>query len=76
MKILWKAAWKILKRNKLQIDTQVCVRCGLCFNVCNHQAIKKMHDNQYEILTEKCHRCYHCKEQCPKQAIKCVQSNK
>lgn len=62
-------AWKLLKRQELEIDSEKCVRCGKCARLCHHNAIMKTPENKYEIQTDRCARCYHCKENCPKQAI-------
>lgn len=68
-KPLVKAAWKILGRKELRINTEKCVVCGKCYKICHHNAIEKSGTGTYVIQTDKCMRCYHCKVNCPKHAI-------
>lgn len=65
-----KLMWKITGRKELEIDTEVCIKCGKCAKVCRHNAVEKTEAGGYAIQTEHCVRCFHCKKNCPKEAIR------
>lgn len=53
---------------KAVIDENKCIKCGLCQNICPHQAI----NNNIEIINERCLGCSLCAKECPQKAINMV----
>lgn len=53
--------------NKLKINPQKCIGCGLCEKLCPMKNIKLVNDTA--ISGNKCTMCYRCINKCPKQAI-------
>ena len=53
--------------DKLKIDHQKCIGCGLCKSLCpmGNISIK----NELAVSSDKCTMCYRCISRCPKQAI-------
>ena len=53
--------------DKLKIDHQKCIGCGLCKSLCpmGNISIK----NGLAVSSDKCTMCYRCISRCPKQAI-------
>ena len=48
---------------KLKIDTAVCIRCGLCREVCPQDAVHpKLHDihHWFEVVADECTGCGEC----------------
>ena len=52
---------------KAFIDKNKCAKCGNCFAVCSHDAIKEF--KGYEVINERCLGCGQCFNHCPVQAI-------
>lgn len=50
-----------------KIDTNKCIRCGICENECYFDAIS--FDGEYHIDAVKCKTCGQCYEACPMSAI-------
>ncbi len=60
--------WKTKRyTNKLKIDPQKCIGCGLCKSLCPMEniSIKK----KLAVSGDQCTMCYRCISRCPKQAI-------
>lgn len=60
--------WKTKRyTDKLKIDHQKCIGCGLCKSLCpmGNISIK----NGLAVSSDKCTMCYRCISRCPKQAI-------
>lgn len=56
-------------RKALEVDTQKCIRCGLCEGICPNKSIK-LSPNKYPVFDEKrCCFCDLCRKACPRSAI-------
>ncbi|MDE5909757.1 MAG: 4Fe-4S dicluster domain-containing protein [Lachnospiraceae bacterium] len=53
--------------DKLKINPEKCIRCGLCERLCPMRNIKLTND--IAVAKNKCTMCYRCINNCPKQAI-------
>lgn len=51
-------------------EEQLCTRCELCINSCNHYANSFNDGNKYEMNYHHCTFCQHCVKVCPSGAIK------
>jgi len=51
--------------NVAQIDSTMCVQCGMCLQVCRFQAISA----NYQIIPTSCEGCAACTVRCPTEAI-------
>lgn len=51
---------------KAYIDNEICIKCGICKDICPHDAI----DNNIEIIETRCLGCHKCANSCPQKAIK------
>jgi MinD superfamily P-loop ATPase len=54
---------------KMRIDPQECVSCGLCFNACRFNAIRKTDENSYMVIEDNCEGCGACLQVCPAGAV-------
>ncbi len=52
---------------KTKVDSDKCIKCGLCASLCPMNNIKLADDKI--IFENKCTMCYRCFANCPKQAI-------
>ncbi len=53
-----------------RIDPKLCVRCGVCKDICSQNAIFiAQNDGAYKIDRSKCIVCMCCSESCPQHAI-------
>lgn len=59
--------------DKLKIDSEKCVGCGMCVEICPMKNI--MLQEEKAIAGEKCTMCYRCVSKCSKQAITLLGSN-
>lgn len=50
------------------IDQEVCIKCGLCADICRFHAIPLI-DNEYRVSTLDCEGCGYCEKVCPVKAI-------
>ena len=50
------------------IEPQLCMHCGLCYDICPYDAINKI-DGKFEVDEEKCKYCGACKNACPANAF-------
>lgn len=48
-------------------DSERCVGCGTCINLCPENAISL--DNPFHVDRDRCTLCFKCLEQCPGQAL-------
>ena len=55
---------------KAIIDSEKCVKCGVCKSVCPHDAI--IEGEAYSVKKERCLGCTQCAKQCPNNAIEMV----
>ena len=53
--------------DKLKIDTDKCIGCGLCANGCPTKNIRIV--NGKAVANNNCTMCYRCISRCPKEAI-------
>jgi len=53
----------------IKVDTEKCIGCGICFDVCPHDVFKI--ENKKALITDKdaCMECGACKMNCPVDAI-------
>ena len=55
---------------KISIDQDLCIKCGICVEVCPFGLIQKTSDHRYIIPhPELCTECSACKKNCPVDAI-------
>ena len=57
------------------IDQELCVKCGICRDVCPDDAVK-VNDEHYEIDYDYCKGCGICAHECTADAIEMVQEEK
>ena len=50
-------------------DSTICVQCGKCTRICNHQAFYKDEQGKVVYDKDKCRGCTICAPNCPKGAI-------
>ena len=55
---------------KMQIDSEICKKCGLCVRNCPVGAIVGSREEGFKIDTEKCIKCGLCASKCNFKAIK------
>jgi len=53
-----------------EIDANVCVGCGLCYDHCRFGAIERRSDGKYSVLQYSCEGCGVCTLVCPCGAVK------
>lgn len=58
------------------IDQKKCTKCGLCWQFCPDNAIKKNKKGEFEINYDYCKGCGICANICPFKAIKMVKEEK
>lgn len=51
----------------MEIDSEVCVQCGLCVRYCPVKAISVF--DKVRIDQEKCQQCWSCYNHCPNKAV-------
>ena len=56
---------------KAVIDTSKCTKCGKCFQICPHEAVK-LNNNEYKINKTRCLGCSQCEKSCPSKAINMI----
>lgn len=54
---------------KAIIDPDICVSCGLCYELCRFDAVQKKENGDYYIDELKCEGCALCYNACPAEAI-------
>lgn len=57
-----------LSTTQLLVNTEACIGCGECVEVCPYNAVEVI-DGDAVIDPSLCHFCYRCVEQCPEGAI-------
>ncbi|MBP6491768.1 MAG: 4Fe-4S binding protein [Clostridia bacterium] len=57
-----------LSRHYMRINSDKCIHCGLCFQVCPAKAVNKK-EGSYRIIKNDCLVCMNCSRKCPKNAI-------
>ncbi len=64
------ASKTLTQRDKamLRVKKDLCLGCGMCVEVCTHQAISIISD-QAEIDQSRCNQCHLCLDACPQGAI-------
>lgn len=55
-----------LDKNYLNLDTSLCIMCGLCKTIC---PVKNIELNPYPSLKRLCQRCARCYNYCPTKAL-------
>jgi nitroreductase/NAD-dependent dihydropyrimidine dehydrogenase PreA subunit len=63
--------------NYIEIDNNLCVKCGLCAQVCPNGILRNKENNIYivEKLLKHCIECGHCTAVCPNGALSLNGSN-
>ena len=62
--------------HKFKVDTEKCVKCGLCVNDCIARAIVQNENGVPEMQNPlKCFECQHCFAICPHGAISILDKN-
>lgn len=56
---------------KADINDEMCIKCGNCKNICQHEAIDFI-DKKYKVNNTRCIGCSQCKKHCPNNAIEMV----
>lgn len=53
------------------IDPNLCIGCGICYEVCRYEAIREpgSNDAAYQVIDLLCEGCASCYHQCPADAI-------
>jgi electron transfer flavoprotein alpha subunit/NAD-dependent dihydropyrimidine dehydrogenase PreA subunit len=54
---------------KVEFEKGKCIKCGLCQQACNFDAIR-IDENGYPVITEACKLCGACVRACPEEALK------
>jgi heterodisulfide reductase subunit A len=54
--------------DKAKINTDICIKCGLCAEECNYDAIDTTGEN-YKVIEVACQACGKCAAICPTNAI-------
>ena len=65
---LWRSVKPVLDSNK-------CIRCGVCWMYCPDRAVEKDEDGTYMINYDICKGCGICAEECPSDAIEMVEED-
>ncbi|MEM4168513.1 MAG: 4Fe-4S binding protein, partial [Thermoproteota archaeon] len=59
------------KRFQLHIDSEKCVKCGLCIRICPYNALNAENASSIpEPDQERCDNCGLCLSICPRRAIR------
>lgn len=66
--IMFTACEGPVESTQLIVDTDDCIGCGECVEVCPYNAIEII-DGDAVIDPSLCHFCYRCVEECPEGAI-------
>jgi NAD-dependent dihydropyrimidine dehydrogenase PreA subunit len=53
----------------LKLDSEKCIGCGMCKNVCPHQVFQIQEKKALIINKDLCMECGACKKNCPVNAI-------
>ena len=59
----------VINGQKLHVDEDICVYCGVCEENCTMDAIK-LKDNKLIFSEDKCIKCEVCSKKCPVGALK------
>lgn len=51
------------------INKKACKGCGLCFQICPKNAVRKLKNGVYEVNTKECINCFCCHEVCLHNSI-------
>jgi ferredoxin len=54
----------------LKLDTQACVGCGLCAQVCPHGVFELVEHKAHILDRDRCMECGACAQNCPVAALK------
>jgi ferredoxin len=68
VKLVSKAKYVTVSYYQAEIDSALCLNCGLCIERCQVEALKEG-DGRSEVAIEKCIGCGLCVSSCPEQAI-------
>jgi nitroreductase/NAD-dependent dihydropyrimidine dehydrogenase PreA subunit len=55
---------------KISIDSQACILCGKCIEVCGSMTLEIIDDRVVQTMPELCSSCGHCAIVCPTNCIK------
>jgi NAD-dependent dihydropyrimidine dehydrogenase PreA subunit len=56
----------------MYIDTNDCIKCGACLEICPNHGITQVynHDTMIYVINDNCKKCKECKDLCPAEAVK------
>lgn len=54
----------------LSYDTDQCIGCGMCLNVCPHQVFDLVNKKAVILSKDNCMECGACQKNCPVSALK------
>ncbi len=60
----------LIENSRPWINTDVCIKCGICAKACSQKAIEAKPGNGFKVKGRKCVLCMCCIEACPVTAIK------
>jgi ferredoxin len=66
--LLTKSMEAVERKNTIQINNNLCTRCGKCVKNCPHNCFSK-NDNNIVFEIDNCENCYRCIHHCPVRAL-------
>lgn len=60
-------------RYVMRVDTEECIGCGKCQNVCPTDTIEALDSGKRQVIDDECLKCFKCQEVCP---VDCIEYRK